>query len=211
MKTTKLKALCEDCGRETNHDVIHDYEIGENDEYYWHSTYQIIRCCGCDTISFREETITEDDYDPFTGKPGPAIKLYPPRIAGRKPLDNNYHLPTNIRRIYREVLSTLNNSSVILAAIGLRTLIEAICIDQEVKGKNLEKKIDGLHTQGILSEKQAKILHTHRFLGNVATHEITAAKPVELVTALDIAETLLKTIYILPELEKEIKTGKKDP
>ncbi len=126
-------------------------------------------------------------------------------------MENDYKLPPSIRIIYREVLTALNNSSVIIAAIGLRTLIEAICIDQNASGDNLGKKIDALATQGVLSTQQAKILHAHRFLGNVATHEITAAKPTELVAAFDIAETLLKTIYILPELEKEITTGRKTP
>ena len=62
---------------------------------------------------------------------------------------------------------------------------------------------------GVLSKAQADILHTHRFLGNIAAHEITAAKPRELVAALEIAENILRTIYVLPELSKQIKTGKK--
>jgi len=207
----KIRVLCEQCGKETNHDILAEQPAGSSreDEYYWHTDYQIVKCCGCDDISFRQETSTEDDYDPQTGESISTVKLYPPRIAGRRPLENDYNLPTNIRRIYREILSAMNNSSVILAAIGLRTLIEGVCTDRKVKGKNLEQKIDALSTEGVLSSNQAKILHAHRFLGNVAAHEITAAKPQELVAALDIAETLLKTIYILPQLEGEITTGKK--
>lgn len=206
-----LRVLCEQCGKETNHKIIATKTIGttSEDECNWSTDYQIVRCCGCDTISFREETSTEDDYDPQTGESVPTIKLYPPRIVGRRPLENDHNLPTSIRRIYREILSAMNNSSVILAAIGLRTLIEGVCTDQKVKGANLEKKIDALSSTGVLSINQAKILHAHRFLGNVAAHEILPAKPQELVVALDIAETLLKTIYILPELAGEITTGKK--
>jgi hypothetical protein len=166
-------------------------------------------CCGCDTISFREETWNEYDIDPETGEQIPTVKLYPPRIAGRRPLENAYYLPPTIGRIYREILNAMYNSSAILAAIGLRALIEGVCNDQKVKGSTLEGMIDALSSEGVLSDSQAKILHAHRFLGNVAAHKIVPAKSQELVVALDIAETLLKTIYILPKLADTITTGKK--
>ena len=43
-------------------------------------------------------------------------------------------------------------------------------------------------------------------MGNAAAHEMIAPKATELVAALDIAETLLKTIYILPEVADLIKS-----
>ena len=44
-------------------------------------------------------------------------------------------------------------------------------------------------------------------MGNVAAHEIKQAKPREILAALEIAETMMKTIYISPKLSEEIKTG----
>lgn len=207
----KIRVLCEQCCKETNHEVLaaQTTKSTHEDEYNWSTDYQIVMCCGCDTISFREETLNEYDYDPETGEPISTVKLYPPRMAGRQPLENSYYLPPTIGRIYREILSAMNNSSVILAAIGLRALIEGVCTDQKVKGSTLENMIDALSSEGVLSINQAKILHAHRFLGNVAAHKIVPAKSHELVAALDIAETLLKTIYILPNLADEITTGKK--
>jgi hypothetical protein len=209
--SNKIRVLCEQCCKETNHEVLaaQTTKSSPEDEYNWCTDYQIVRCCGCDTISFREETLNEDDYDPETGELIPTIKLYPHRMARRRSLENYYYLPPTIGRIYREILSAMNNSSVILAAIGLRALIEGVCTDQKVKGSTLENMIDSLSSEGVLSTNQAKILHAHRFLGNVAAHEIMPAKPHELVAALDIAETLLKTIYILPKIADEITTGKK--
>ena len=210
MKTMKTQVLCEQCCRETNHDVVHEYHMSLSNECFWQANYQIVKCCGCGSVSFKIEVLTdEDDYNPDTGELEPSVTLYPPRITGRKPLEDDSKFPPAIQKIYYEVLNALNNSLVILAAIGLRTLIECICIDQNVRGANLEKKINALASTEVLSETQAKLLHTHRFLGNIATHEITAAKQTELVAALDIVETLLKTIYILPEMDKNIRTGKK--
>lgn len=209
--SNKIRVLCEQCSKETHHEVLatQTAKSSYEEDYGWSTNFQIVMCCGCDTISFREETWIDWDIDPETGEQTPTVKLYPPRIAGRRPLENAYYLPPTIGRIYREILSAMNNSSVILAAIGLRTLIEGVCTDQKVKGPTLENKIDALSSDGVLSSNQAKILHAHRFLGNVAAHEIEPAKSQELVVALDIAETLLKTIYILPKLADAITTGKK--
>jgi len=134
-------------------------------------------------------------------------QLYPDRTEERVPIDGSENFPGKTRRIYTEVLKALNHGAPILAAIGLRTLIESICIEQKTKSTNLAKGIDALADMGLLSKRQAEYLHTHRFMGNVAAHEIVASKPQELIAALDIAETLLKTIYILPEVANTIKTG----
>jgi len=121
---------------------------------------------------------------------------------------DHHHLPGKISSIYREVVGAMNAQLPVLSAIGLRALIEAICRERNVHGGNLENLIDGLATSGVLSAAQASILHGHRFLGNIAAHEVLSPKPRELVAALDIAETVLRTIYVLPELSKEITTGK---
>jgi hypothetical protein len=97
----------------------------------------------------------------------------------------------------------------VLAGVGLRALIEAICTDQKAKGRKLEKKIDAMASMGVLAKAQSDLLHSHRFLGNVAAHRIEAANPAELIAALDIAETMIKTIYILPHLGASIRTGKR--
>lgn len=104
-----------------------------------------------------------------------------------------------------ETLKALSSGMPLLAAIGLRALIESICLEQKTKSRTLAKGIDELAANGLLSQKQAEFLHNHRFMGNVAAHEIEAPKPEHLIAALEIAETLLKTIYILPEIAEQIK------
>lgn len=133
-----------------------------------------------------------------------------PRTMGRDPIpDLDEFLPPKIKRIYGEVLQALNNGLPVLAGIGLRALIEAMCTDHQAKGKDLRAKINAMASMGVLAKAQSDLLHTHRFLGNVAAHEIEAAHPRELIAAIDIAETMIKTIYILPHLSASIKTGKK--
>lgn len=208
----KIKIQCVTCNRETNHDIVASHKTHgatpDNDIQWW-DDYHIAICRGCDTISFVHSSACTEDFDPNTGETETKYELYPDRASGRKTLDGAEHFPYKTRRIYLEIVKAMNCSSPLLAAIGLRALIESICIDQQTKGNNLEMRISELATLGLLSLKQAEILHNHRFLGNIAAHEIEAPQPRELIAALDIAETLLKTIYILPTLDATIKTGKK--
>ena len=118
--------------------------------------------------------------------------------------------PGKKKRIYIETLKALNSQTPILAAIGLRALIELICLEQKTRATNLVKRIDELAEFRLLSAKQVEFLHNHRFMDNEAVHEIIAPKPEHLVAANDIAETLLKTIYLLPWVAEQKKPRRPD-
>jgi hypothetical protein len=208
--TEKVKIHCITCGRETNHDILYKIEQTESDpeaEITWWEEAQILQCRGCESITFRKFAGSSEDFV-FEGAPLIKQQLYPGRTSGKVPIKGNEYFPYTTGRIYLEVLQALNNGAPILAAIGLRALIESICIEQETTSKNLMGRIDELADMGLLAKNQAELLHTHRFLGNVAAHTMKAPKPYELNAALDVAETLLKTIYVLPHIDVTIQTGK---
>lgn len=207
-KPTKVKVLCRTCKHPTNHEILFSKDISdqtEDGDIQWWETNQTIQCCGCDEISFRKTSQCTEYIDPYTGGLETTEYLYPSRTDGRPPIEGFENFPSKTRRIYSETLKALNHNALILSAIGLRALIESICIEQKTKSKTLAKAIDELADSGLLSKKQVDFLHAHRFMGNVAAHEIVAPKATELVAALDIAETLLKTIYILPEVAEIMK------
>ncbi len=206
-KIKPMKSFCPKCKRNTNHEVLAEKElsgVAGYDEITWWEAYQIIQCKGCDEVSFRIEASNTEDYDPNTGDLEKHVSIFPDATNEREPMANFKLLPQSVRTIYLEVLKTLGQGAPLLAAIGLRVLIEAICIEQGMTSKNLEKKIDELAHNGFLSTKEAEFLHRHRFMGNIAAHEISAPEPRALVAAVDIAETILKSIYILPELAEEM-------
>ena len=209
-KKQPIGVACNSCGRRTNHDVVvaHSKNGEEEGWGWWAIEYQVLRCLGCDTISFRESSWNSENIDHETGGPLVEEKLFPDRNSTRRPITGYEHFPPKTRRIYSEVLNSLGISCWLLTAIGLRTLIESICLDQKCKKKNLKERITELATKGLLSKVQAQVLHNHRFLGNLAAHEIEAPQPLEILAALEIAETLLKTIYVIPQLEKQLKPNK---
>jgi len=205
-----MKIFCHQCGKDTNHNVLVEEKVrsDEYDPYGWGQDHYFARCAGCDAFTYAIKEWCDDDWNPDTDEIDWTWKTYPRGATDRKPIDEMYELPAKVQLIYKEIIGSMNAQLSVLSGIGLRALIESICKDQGIDGRNLEKRIDGLATKGVLSEAQADILHTHRFMGNVAAHEITSAKPNELVAALEIAENILRTIYVLPELSKQVTTGR---
>ncbi len=210
MSPTTIKIFCGECGKDTNHNILCKRQISSHpeDPYPWWKNPYFCQCAGCDAYSYAVEFYGEDDWDPITGEPHTHWKTYPTSVGERTAIEGSRYFPAKIASIYLEVISAINSQLLILSAIGLRTLIEAICKNQGTVGNNLVQLIDGLAANGILAKRHADILHSHRFLGNVATHELKKAKPIELLAALEISENMLKTLYIIPEISKTIKTGK---
>ena len=98
-------------------------------------------------------------------------KLYPSRLLGRKEIDGLYDLPHGLYRIYKETHAAICNKLNILAGVGIRALVEAICNERSSPGGNLATRIDGLVTLGLITADGAKILHSIRVMGNKAAHE----------------------------------------
>lgn len=154
-KNKPIKVQCINCNRETNHDIAaqHSTRFSSPDGDYdvWQG-YQIAVCRGCDTVSFVHISVCLEDFDPYTGEPITSTTVYPDRASGRTPVQGDEHFPPKTRKIYLEVIKAMNTSSPLLAAIGLRTLIESICIDQKTTGKTLEKRIAELGSFGLSTE-----------------------------------------------------------
>lgn len=124
--------------------------------------------------------------------------LYPSRTEGRRPLPDCYILPNKLEEIYRETVGALNGNQPVLAGMGIRAIIEAVCRDRNASGEDLFEKINDLLAQGVLTKDGSDILHRLRVLGNNAAHEIKAHSATELTLAMDVAEHLLQAVYILP-------------
>ena len=197
---------CTVCKRATNHDIVHAEHVSNYDEdsgIHCGAEYQMVRCRGCETISFAERSWNSEDTD-HEGQAIERLVLYPSRTI-RKPIENYYYLPGKVRKVYQETLTALSNTAPILAAIGIRAVVEAVCKDKGCTGHNLENNIDLLVQKGHLAADQADFLHLQRFMGNAAAHEIAPPEQTELRAALDIAENLLTNLYLLPMLAEEMK------
>lgn len=200
MPSEKIKNYCRECGRITNHAVLSKHSESYRDDYHCNINYQIVECRGCETKSFRKIfTDFEAAYPTYDDEweVPEEITIYPKFIEGHSEIQDTYRLPIAINDIYSEVLLTLKEDAKILAGLGLRTTVEAICNDLNISGKNLSIRINKLVTEGYISKNDAERLHGIRFMGNDAAHDIKAPKEESLSVALQIIEHLIISVYIL--------------
>ena len=197
-----MKCLCILCKIKTNHKVLYHYEaLGDG---IWVQSYklQVIECSGCESKSFRLASkgvlsgLSEDGKD-FSEKEF----LFPSRIMLRTPIEAKW-LPKEIWHVYFEVLSSLQNGIYLLSAAGIRTIVEGICKDNKAPHHTLGKNISWLESEGIISKDQADAMHTQRIFGNEAVHELTVPSEEELGAAMDIIDSVLTSIYVMPHKTK---------
>jgi len=204
---TRIKTTCSQCGKNINHLVLKSVCLECSDEHYGSSTsYQIIKCEGCDKISFRSVSSNSEDYLPCCDENGQDFmayieyeELYPYRNLRNDRSSYFTNLPPALYKIYQETMKALNSNLPVLTGIGIRAIIEAVVKAASAQGNNLEQKIDGLVALSILTPKGAKALHKLRMLGNNAAHEVKAHKQEELILAMDIIENMLDAVYVLPQ------------
>ncbi len=202
------KTYCPICKQRTNHKSIHKKEIGNNanDDFYWSASYEIVECAGCENIQFRKAYHDENMEDYHTTPDGgeavrsyEEIVCYPFSLENHNELSYLYGLPAKIRAIYQETLEAFKVKSYILTGAGFRAVIEAVCIDKNIKGKDLQQKINNLLKEKLITEKESKRLHSIRFLGNDSIHEMLKPEPRKLYIVLEIIEHLLNNIYLIDQ------------
>lgn len=198
MPPKTLKSPCSNCKIETNHTIHSEHrEEGDPSEYHYTRRHQIVKCDGCDNLSFRKVFIDYENAWP-TGdnewETPTEIDIFPPISVAKI---NYYFLPHIVGSIYRETCDAYSQGSLTLTGIGLRTTLEAICNDQAIAGKELSTRITNLATKGLISKKDSTRLHAIRFMGNDAAHDIKKPIKKNLDAALIIVEHLLTTVYLL--------------
>ncbi|WP_174876054.1 DUF4145 domain-containing protein [Vogesella oryzae] len=217
---------CIECKRSTRHlvTVSLDKTGSESNEREgwsvdWSDRYQVIECQGCETVSFRHQSWFSEaqDFD----DDGTTERVYPLRNKDAINPRPYHNVPSNLRRIYTELIDCFNNDSPTLCAAGLRALVEGVCAQQGiadgpvelpakgggtqvVRRDNLEGRIAGLQEKGLLTQSSAQTLHEHRYLGNSAVHELARPSSDELKLAIEIVEHVLDQLYELPEKAAEL-------
>lgn len=203
MPNEKVKNYCSVCGHETHHEIVgkHEESVDPN-IYHCMTQHAVVQCRGCDTVSFRKtfhdyENVFPDDNGDW--EHSITVDVYPKKPKGTLDLSD---APEIVRDIYNEACNVFRDESYTLAGIGFRATIEAICNDQNIEGKELSTRINNLTAKGLISKKDSLRLHSIRFLGNDAAHDIKKPKEGTLDAALTIIEHLLTTVYILDSKTK---------
>ncbi len=209
--------FCNSCKRETNH--VCKFHSCHNVLYSHGKKVGLLTdgcclwmCAGCETVVLENYSSGEDfdfnEYEPEDIKEmeeygisypldtDDMIRNFFPKRAKNILSPKKYtQLPERLINIYKEVIMAHNNETPLLCAVGIRALIEGICFDQEITGRTLEKKIEGLAS--VLPKNIVSNLHNLRFMGNEAAHELSSPPQDEIQLAIEICEDLLNYMYEL--------------
>lgn len=195
---------CNSCNRLTWHNSLSNYKeyFSEFDPdgtfmFDYSEEWEIFQCNGCKNFIVRVATdLPWNDETEYI--------FYPEITASHHTRKNYQLLPSNLRKLYFEVVNSYNNNSLLLCAFGLRALIEGLCADKGIlEGPNaqgrvvntLEGKINSL--QSIVPVNIVRNLHGLRFLGNQALHELDIPPREDIELALIVIEDIFNVVYDL--------------
>lgn len=205
-----IKSFCYWCNSETNHRILHQEQTkhipDDEDDIASDTIYQIVKCYGCDAVSFRTDYTDEESWledDNGRAELYHQVNTYPHKKE-RFHYEPSFSIPGHIREIYREAIECYNNGLFIMAAAGCRATIEAICNEQEIEAFDLEKRIELMELRGIISKIDSKKLHAVRIVGNEALHKIKKCEEQELFIVFSIIKGILNSLYILEDVYQKL-------
>ena len=206
-KTKKI--FCNQCKSLTNHvlrarhslseEMTYDLdgvEVADDDVVGIHvHRYSMWSCAGCTQPTLEWEVGYEnpdlaDNFDSFQGD------YFPSRSKDSLPARVFTKLNPKLTRLYMEVIASFNWNCLLLCTIGLRALIEGICVDKGLTERELDRKIDGL-IKFLPSLNLIDALHAFRFAGNDAAHRLEALTRDDAKRAIEVVEDLLNFLYDL--------------
>jgi hypothetical protein len=213
---------CNECAKEINHRIVKSIKREWNDSsdgypIDGYDDYQIVQCVGCNKYTFRVDGYFSEyaeHYPDGSGSDGTYEKLYPESTKYCHVLKKFEHLPYNLKSVYEEAVTSFNHHQNILCSVGIRSILDGICVDKnvtkgwvEIASKDetnkkrlsykLDGKINGLKEAEIINKSQMQALNELRFIGNKAIHELEIPSRNDLQTAFEIVEHMLMEIYEL--------------
>lgn len=200
------RRFCNTCLGDRNHNVLATREKRIEDDKYPDivciDTFQLLECCGCDTICFGleeffSEAVTEDD-------PGTRVSRYPPPTKRRVP-EWSRELPKRFRDLLAEVYSACAFDARTLAAMGIRALIDEVANDKVGDIGCFKKKLDALTAGEFLSSYQTEVIDAAFDVGSASMHRAFCPSSDVLTKLLDIVEHLLQGTYVLRDVAAELK------
>jgi hypothetical protein len=195
---------CNTCNWKTNHELKAIYTKQDEDDYNsndplaqpsWWVDYQycIWACLGCNTAVF-EEVFTPSFSDQVESS------YYPDRNPSRENqkliFKNFVQLDAKLTMVYREVVQCYNAGLKITCAMGLRALLEGICVNKGITddiARPLGSKLEKLGER--LPSNIVKSLYSFKFIGDDAAHRLDTTSKEELKLAIDVMEDLLNFLY----------------
>lgn len=179
---SRFQIRCTTCQTITNHELkfLHTAHYALDDDYdpvysfegpsYWEEAeYRVWVCLGCDTACFQQVFRLNGDTETETSA------FYPKRTGDKRAAKEFRRLPKNLQTTYQEVIVGFNAGLRLTSAIGLRTLLEGICVSKGITDKEawgFEGKLRKLDENNHLPSTIVEALHSFKFIGDEAAYKL---------------------------------------
>ena len=209
MTESTTLAHCNFCGGMRRHDILFSRTKLEHKEpefwgIWWEDTYEMLECGGCQTVclrhqhQFSEDAVGEDDPPIHTNYYPPALYRQLPRwfdLLENNRRDNQAFGP--ICDFIGEIYTALQNNSLRLATMGIRSLIEHIMIDQVGDHGTFKANLKKFFDSKYISAEQHKIISDIVVeAGHAATHRNLSPSQDDLAAYIDFTENVIETMYV---------------
>jgi len=206
------RIFCNTCKGLTNHllrtrnlflEQIYD-DFDEEVFGFHEHRYSLWSCAGCTapTLEWQMGPPSSDneEWEEF------AFGYFPPREKDSIQRKRFRNLKPELSLLYGEVVTCFNSDCLLLCTIGLRALIEAVCKDKGVAGRDLKDRISGL-IKFLPSLNLIEALHDFRLAGNDAVHELQALTRDDARASIEVIE--LNFLYDLDYKATQIRNSSK--
>lgn len=213
-KDQKIKAHCNKCRGITNSWVRAEHSIEGNDGVTsWSNSFEVLQCCGCDTLSVRHEhwfsEWDDTDYDQYgrlVMRRGIKEIYYPAPTVRTKPAWSDSISDEVLRGVLDELYAALNAGLHVLASVGARTLLDRaghLLIGDPTGG--FAGKLSALEAGDHISAQEKKTLEAVADAGNASAHRGYTPTSERLGHIVDIIENFLQRAFILTRAAEEIR------
>lgn len=212
-KIIETKAHCNTCGGSRTHKVLYSEESRWDDQgICGGETYDLVKCCGCGSLKLRLDEWCSEDSEP-DGTLMPRVSYYPPAVFRPKPkwfYDLMLEVAWddgNIHDLLSEIYVALQNDQRALAAMGIRALLEKVMVEKCGDNGSFWENVKQFENHGYVSRIQRERMETILEAGHAAIHRLYKPTKDDLVTLVDIAESLVESIYIHGSKIEKLKNG----
>lgn len=198
-----VRAHCNKCLRETNHDLHAKKEVRWVDEDTQGSeSYEIVICRGCDTVRFRQVSTGTEIYDE-EGNFVEDVSYFPSAVSRQKPewLGNWSRFrseQSEIASLLNEVYAVLHEDLRVLASIGIRTILDMFMTEKVGDVGTFQAKVSALEKARFITPEHGKFLVQTIDAGSASAHRGFRPTAENLKLLLDITENLISSIYVFP-------------
>lgn len=216
MSTSKrIKCDCNSCHSDTIHDILYEKEdsgredIDEQFSIDWGTTWQVIQCRGCESISMRRDSWNSENIDEH-GHAEIATTYFPPRTFRELPRWIKEDIfsdacPPTIDGLVKELYVCLQNDCRASSAMLARAIFEHMMIDKIGDQKSFTKNLDAFEQAGFVGKKQRAVLASMLEAGHASIHRAFIPKRNDMVTVVDILEGIMEVVYVQSPKAEELK------